>query len=238
MKNTYWNNNGKHQSKLEDLNARLIPQGSMEGPMELFRCFSKLYYDVYNNGGGNFSVLKDDADYVLEHVEIIPYLPSRAVWDQFVEMVEGLKGEAGRDVKYRCEDCSGSGDIECSECDGWETIEETDYEDCDECDGSGDCSECDGDGCEECEETGSCNACDGDGSIEIENTIDCPTCDGEGTEVCDVCEGHGYYIEWEPDGTVPNINNQEEGWAECLEQVTDAVVLHVTKQLEEQCMSS
>lgn len=52
---TYWNHNGLQQEAYNALNGKLVPaQGNcetLEG--EFLRAISKIYYDAYNNGGGN-----------------------------------------------------------------------------------------------------------------------------------------------------------------------------------------
>lgn len=51
----YWNHNGRHQKAYNSLNSALVPSSgaceTVEG--ELLRAVSKIYYDAYNNGGGN-----------------------------------------------------------------------------------------------------------------------------------------------------------------------------------------
>ncbi|MDX5808477.1 MULTISPECIES: hypothetical protein [Bacillus cereus group] len=56
MENTYWNSNGNHQEELNRINS-LKPSWGMttNKHMNLFITASKVYYDVYNNGGCNLS---------------------------------------------------------------------------------------------------------------------------------------------------------------------------------------
>ena len=58
---TYWNGIGKHQDLYDELYKELIPpQGDAKSERgEILRIVSKLYYDIFNNGGWNFDVLKD-----------------------------------------------------------------------------------------------------------------------------------------------------------------------------------
>ena len=54
MKNTYWNESGKYQEKVNEIYNLMPSWGKTNNPyMNLFLTASKLYYDVYNNGGGN-----------------------------------------------------------------------------------------------------------------------------------------------------------------------------------------
>lgn len=192
MKNTYWARKGRHQKASDILSALIPSKGPVEGPfgeaIEVYRCMAKLYYDVYNNGGGNFSVLKDRSDCVLSYeAEIKKHLKSPRIWDQFTEMIDGLTQEAGSYVTYHCDECSGSGEVDCVDCSG-------------------------------------------DGVFEGE---ECSYCGGSGLQVCDTCDGKGQTEEWEPKDSVPDINNQEEGWDKCLEAVTDAVICLVAQQMDE-----
>lgn len=56
MKNTYWNHNGKYQAQVDEI-EKLVPSfGYTYNPkMNLFLLISHLYYDAYNNGGGNIA---------------------------------------------------------------------------------------------------------------------------------------------------------------------------------------
>lgn len=58
-KNTYWNDKGKYQKEMVELRDKLFPAlGENETYHgEVLRCISNIYHDVYNNGGGNFSIL-------------------------------------------------------------------------------------------------------------------------------------------------------------------------------------
>jgi len=79
-----------------------------------------------------------------------------------------------------CEECLGSGDIECRWCDGSGTDE------CSNCGGKGqiNCQTCDGDGTDS--EGDSCEECNGDGYVN------CDDCDGSGQETCTNCDGDRY----------------------------------------------
>ena len=73
MKNTYWNNNGRYQQKLDEISG-IIPSFEYTDNqyLNLFISTSKIYYDVYNNGGGNI----DDC-YIDDFYErIYPFIDS------------------------------------------------------------------------------------------------------------------------------------------------------------------
>jgi len=56
--NNYWNRDGKYQEEADRLNALMPSWGMTDNQyMNLFILASKVYYDVYNNGGCN---LKDN----------------------------------------------------------------------------------------------------------------------------------------------------------------------------------
>lgn len=55
MKNSYWGNNGLHQSVIDRLQALIPESGPVEkvwknAALEKFRKASNCYYDLYNNG--------------------------------------------------------------------------------------------------------------------------------------------------------------------------------------------
>lgn len=53
-KNTYWNNNGKHQKEYNELSEQLPNSGMAPTmPLEAVRRISNVYYDLYNNGACN-----------------------------------------------------------------------------------------------------------------------------------------------------------------------------------------
>lgn len=54
IENTYWNSNGKHQAIADQLRKLVPGSGPADTPHgDLLRCVTNLYYDFYNNGGGN-----------------------------------------------------------------------------------------------------------------------------------------------------------------------------------------
>jgi hypothetical protein len=66
---TYWNHKGKHQEVYDRLFPKLVPASGETATTagEWLRCISKLYYDYYNNGGGNIA---DGAlRYHMEYIE-------------------------------------------------------------------------------------------------------------------------------------------------------------------------
>ena len=60
LKNTYWNDKGKYQKQYDELFPLLVPDEGMAATYhgEVLRCIANVYYDVYNNGGGNFAGLR------------------------------------------------------------------------------------------------------------------------------------------------------------------------------------
>ena len=55
IKNSYWNNNGRFQMYIEELDALIPDAGEVNEPrknkaLEKFRVASNCYYDLYNNG--------------------------------------------------------------------------------------------------------------------------------------------------------------------------------------------
>jgi len=58
----YWNGTGLYQKDYDRLYKKLVPQrGEAKTPHgELLRAISRLAYDLYNNGGCNFSVMSHE----------------------------------------------------------------------------------------------------------------------------------------------------------------------------------
>lgn len=51
---TYWNNNGKYQEWVDKINDTMPSMYDTDNYyMNVFIAFSSIYYDIYNNGGGN-----------------------------------------------------------------------------------------------------------------------------------------------------------------------------------------
>lgn len=68
--NSYWNGNGKHEEEVSLLNGLMPNWGMTDNKyMNLFILSSKIYYDVYNNGGGN---LRDNYPVKIEKY-IVPF---------------------------------------------------------------------------------------------------------------------------------------------------------------------
>ena len=52
--NTYWNRNGKHQEWVDEINKTMPDMYDTDNEyMNVFIAVSNVYYDIYNNGGGN-----------------------------------------------------------------------------------------------------------------------------------------------------------------------------------------
>jgi len=68
---TYWNNDGKHQQKYEDL-WKLVPEfgRSSEANVDRVRLVSNLYFDYYNNGWDRGVVNERRVTDFLENEEI------------------------------------------------------------------------------------------------------------------------------------------------------------------------
>lgn len=78
MENTYWNEQGKHQSFLSQAEDRYPSFGYTSNVyMNMLICMSHLYYDAYNNGGGN---IKDcyQSDF---YCHVAPYISDINIHD-------------------------------------------------------------------------------------------------------------------------------------------------------------
>lgn len=86
---TYWNHTGKHQGAYEALHVALVPaQGDAETMTgELLRCLGCVYYDVYNNGGGNLLESR-----LSEMQYLIPLFPQAAFLDQIYDRYSTMMG--------------------------------------------------------------------------------------------------------------------------------------------------
>lgn len=64
---TYWNSKGKYQAE-SDILAKLVPtEGSSQfTDIELYRIATNIYYDIFNNGGGNLDGARNDQFKILE----------------------------------------------------------------------------------------------------------------------------------------------------------------------------
>lgn len=82
----YWNGIGKHQKKYSLLFSELIPiEGKAKTERgEILRIVSRLHYDIYNNGGCNFSNFK------IERVWLVNNVPHYAK-DSTKEFVKSIK---------------------------------------------------------------------------------------------------------------------------------------------------
>jgi len=54
---TYWNGVGKYQSEYDRIRKEYIPESGFakNQEAEVVRCLTRIYYDVYNNGGINLT---------------------------------------------------------------------------------------------------------------------------------------------------------------------------------------
>lgn len=66
---TYWNNNGTHQSKANELQELVPVMGKCDTLRgEIWRAATKIYYDFYNNGFGNHWV--EPAMFLMDMVDL------------------------------------------------------------------------------------------------------------------------------------------------------------------------
>lgn len=73
MEKKYWTENGTYQSICDELSCKMPDWGYTENPyLNLFIAISNLYYDLYNNGGGN---VKDCYEKAYRKY-IVPYFPN------------------------------------------------------------------------------------------------------------------------------------------------------------------
>lgn len=201
---SYWSDSGKHQNLYNEL-EELIPESGKSGDpiIELLRCGSNIYYDCYNNGGGNIKEISSDLDFILDNDEVVSKVDPK-VWKRFEETIVAHRDQCfEEETEVECSDCGGTGEIECDECCGSCTL------DCEECGGNG-----------ECEEGDSCPSCDGSGEIE------CVFCSGDGQETCECCGGSGQ----ENEPIEADIFDSTE-WEGPMESVMDAIILTVSEKL-------
>lgn len=56
LEKSYWNGDGKYQAESDAIGALVPNQGKSDNKyVNLFRCMSNVYYDMYNNGGFNLA---------------------------------------------------------------------------------------------------------------------------------------------------------------------------------------
>lgn len=56
MMNTYWNDNGKYQEWVNEVSETMPNMYDTDNKyMNIFIAMSNLYYEIYNNGGGNIA---------------------------------------------------------------------------------------------------------------------------------------------------------------------------------------
>lgn len=85
MENTYWNENGKYQTFVDEALEKMPSIGYTSNPyMNLFIAMSHIYYDIYNNGGCNIEdhYMRDFRQYVqpmLPDLSVSEFLSGRNV---------------------------------------------------------------------------------------------------------------------------------------------------------------
>lgn len=73
FENSYWAKKGKHQAEHERLYKKLVPAmgPASTKPGQLLRHACNVYYDLYNNGGGNLiDARSGDLLYVMANVDL------------------------------------------------------------------------------------------------------------------------------------------------------------------------
>lgn len=99
---TYWNDNGKYQKESNLLWRTFVPNtGSCETiTAELYRCISRIYYDIYNNGGCNLS----PNDYFIVFVD--EHLPSNQCenWKKIISPIQRANKRDKFYISYENED--------------------------------------------------------------------------------------------------------------------------------------
>ena len=82
FQNTYWNNTGKHQRFVDDLSDKVPEYGYTSNVyVNIYLVMSHLYYDAYNNGGGNI-----EDNYTRSfHARVEPYLGDKVQLKPFLE---------------------------------------------------------------------------------------------------------------------------------------------------------
>jgi len=54
LTNSYWNENGLYQAQSDQISKDVPASGHAQNvAVELYRCAQNVYYEIYNNGGGN-----------------------------------------------------------------------------------------------------------------------------------------------------------------------------------------
>ena len=70
--NTYWNSNGKYQDWVDKTSETMPDMYYTDNKfMNIFIAMNKVYYDIYNNGGGNLldGCHKEALEFVLDDVK-------------------------------------------------------------------------------------------------------------------------------------------------------------------------
>lgn len=82
-KNSYWSQNGNYQKESEYLSSLVPATGeSFDTRVELFRCATNVYYDIFNNGGCNLdSPLIDELRFLQSKVDT-------KLLDEFLEVYQ------------------------------------------------------------------------------------------------------------------------------------------------------
>lgn len=112
--NNYWNKQGKYQEELNKFNVLTPDWGYTDNKyMDLFLAISKIYYDVYNNGGGNIkdTYTEDIEKYIVPFAKDIKSLRLNVTMNTLIknfkklEKLEAFTDEvllylSGKDLSY------------------------------------------------------------------------------------------------------------------------------------------
>lgn len=113
---TYWENSGKHQELYNSLYKRLVPDmGEADTKAgEVLRAISKLYYDSYNNGCGNFELFTDHFSTLDFHYsEFIKLAEDPKLVNQSYSQLKNHHLDMQEDPEvYDCIKCNGEGVVE------------------------------------------------------------------------------------------------------------------------------
>lgn len=109
QKMTYWNHNGTHQALANEI-KKLVPQSGPAGTpsAELFRHATNMYYDIYNNGGGNLVWSRRDAVDAMAELKRVTGFELSKDGLRAVEMIRAALDEADEITdsgEYDNDDC-------------------------------------------------------------------------------------------------------------------------------------
>jgi hypothetical protein len=94
----YWNEKGRYQDLHKSLQEALVPrEGEADTEHgEILRIASNLYYDIFNNGGCNFDVMRDDR---INLFKLVP-MGAKKITQQFIKSPPKGWGENGQYMQF------------------------------------------------------------------------------------------------------------------------------------------